>query len=161
MEILTVPTDSITPYANNSRTHSNDQIRQIAASIEEFGFTNPILTHEGTVVAGHGRLEAAKLLGLETVPTVDLGHLSPTQMRAYVIADNQLAQASEWDMIRLHEELSDLVNEIDLSIIGFSEDELEHIIDPADLEFPEVNIGEPNEPSEIACPSCGHSFTQT
>jgi ParB-like chromosome segregation protein Spo0J len=83
---------SLRPFARNSRTHSKKQIRQIAASIERFGFTNPVLiSHDGEIVAGHGWVEAAKLLKWKTVPTIALSHLSETERRAYVIADNMLA----------------------------------------------------------------------
>jgi ParB-like chromosome segregation protein Spo0J len=86
-------TRALRPSPRNARTHSKAQIRQIASSIERFGFTNPILIDEaGTVLAGHGRLSAAKLLGLESVPTLRLSHLSPAEKRAYVLADNKLAE---------------------------------------------------------------------
>jgi ParB-like chromosome segregation protein Spo0J len=87
-----LPLAALTPYAANSRTHSGDQVRQIARSIEEFGFTNPVLIDaDGGIIAGHGRVQAAQLLGLATVPCLRLAHLSPEQKRAYIIADNQLA----------------------------------------------------------------------
>ncbi|GIV52001.1 MAG: hypothetical protein KatS3mg038_2522 [Candidatus Kapaibacterium sp.] len=86
------PIDKLVPYARNARTHSDAQVAQIAASIREFGFTNPILVgSDGVIVAGHGRLEAARKLGMETVPVIVLDHLTPTQRRALVIADNKLA----------------------------------------------------------------------
>src|SRR5687767_12064881 len=86
-------TRSLRPLPRNARTHSKAQIRQIAGSIERFGFTNPILIDEGRMVlAGHGRLSAARLLGLESVPTLRLSHLSPAEKRAYVLADNKLAE---------------------------------------------------------------------
>jgi|TARA_R110000765_G_scaffold67462_3_gene130319 hypothetical protein len=122
MEILTVPTGELSPYANNARTHSEQQVRQIAASIQEFGFTNPILTHNGTVVAGHGRLEAAILLDLTEVPTIDLSHLSDAQMRAYVIADNRLAEQSEWDTSVLELEIDELQDmDVDLTPFGIDD----------------------------------------
>src|SRR5215217_3446540 len=87
------PVTDLRPYTRNARTHSAKQIKQIARSIERFGFTNPVLiSDENEIVAGHGRVEAAKLLGLTTVPTLRLSHLSETQRRAYVLADNKLAQ---------------------------------------------------------------------
>ena len=87
------PMAKLLPYARNARTHSNEQVAQIAASIAEFGFTNPILAGaDGVIVAGHGRLAAAQKLGLETVPVVVLDHLTPTQRRALVIADNRIAE---------------------------------------------------------------------
>ena len=90
--------DDLIPYATNSRTHSPDQVAQIAASMVEFGWTNPVLIDaRGTIVAGHGRVMAARKLGMETVPCIRLGHLSPAQVRAYVIADNKLALNAGWD----------------------------------------------------------------
>ncbi len=92
MEVELLPVASLRPYPGNARTHSKKQIRQIAASIERFGFTNPVLiSDDGEIVAGHGRVEAAKLLGRESVPALRLSHLSAAQRRAYVIADNKLA----------------------------------------------------------------------
>ncbi len=86
------------PYDRNARTHSRKQIRQIAASIEEFGWTNPVLIgDEDGIIAGHGRVEAAKLLGLETVPTIRLQDMTEAQKRAYIIADNRLAELAGWD----------------------------------------------------------------
>ncbi len=92
IEITTRKTNDLIPYVNNSRTHSDEQVSQVAASIKEFGFTNPILVDaDNGIIAGHGRLMAAKKLGLQEVPTIELGHLSDAQKKAYVIADNKLA----------------------------------------------------------------------
>jgi hypothetical protein len=103
------PTAKLLPYARNARTHSDDQVAQIAASIAEFGFTNPILAgSDGIIVAGHGRLAAAQKLGLEMVPVVVLDHLSPTQRRALVIADNRIAENAGWDDAMLRIELEAL-----------------------------------------------------
>lgn len=89
---------SLRPYARNARTHSKKQVKQIARSIERFGFTNPVLvSDEGEIIAGHGRVEAARLLGWKTVPTIALSHLSETERRAYVLADNKLALNAGWD----------------------------------------------------------------
>ena len=100
------PLASLKPYARNARTHSKAQVAQIAKSIERFGFTNPVLvSDEGQIVAGHGRVEAARLLGLETVPTLALSHLSETERRAYVLADNKLAANAGWDQELLALEL--------------------------------------------------------
>lgn len=89
---------ALIPYARNSRTHSDEQVAQIAGSIREFGFTNPVLIdRDGTIIAGHGRVMAARKLGMETVPCIRLGHLTPAQVRAYVIADNKLALNAGWD----------------------------------------------------------------
>ncbi len=97
------------PYARNARTHSEEQVAQIAASIVEFGFTNPILAgSDGVIVAGHGRLAAAQKLGLDTVPVVVLDHLTPTQRRALIIADNRIAENAGWDDAMLRIELQSL-----------------------------------------------------
>lgn len=117
---------SLIPYVNNSRTHSDEQITQVASSIKEFGFTNPILIDEdGGIIAGHGRVMAAKLLNMETVPTIVLAGLSKAQKKAYVIADNKLALNSGWDNELLTIELESLkLLDFDFNIIGFDEDEL-------------------------------------
>ena len=108
------------PYARNARTHSDAQVAQIAASISEFGFNNPILTHGDGVVAGHGRLLAARKLGMATVPCLDLAHLTKTQARAYVLADNQLAINAGWDAEMLALELVELkADGVDLALLGF------------------------------------------
>lgn len=123
-EIVHVQTSDLIPYARNSRTHSDAQVAQIAASIKEFGFTNPVLVRGVSVVAGHGRLLAAQKLGLATVPTIDLSYLSETQARAYVIADNQLALNAGWDTGLLGLELLDLKSEgFDLDLLGFADAE--------------------------------------
>jgi DNA modification methylase len=124
------PLDRLIPYARNARTHSEDQVAQIAASIVEFGWTNPILVDsEGDIVAGHGRLMAARKLGLDTVPVVVLDHLTPVQRRAYVIIDNKLALNAWWDEELLATELHGLNGEgFDLALTGFSEEELDHLM---------------------------------
>ena len=119
-------TDALVPYARNSRTHSPEQVAQIAASIREFGFTNPVLIDaNNTLIAGHGRVMAAQALGLASVPAIRLAHLSDAQRRAYVIADNQLALNAGWDMSALARELEDLSGEgFDIDLLGFGTDEL-------------------------------------
>ncbi len=120
------PTAKLLPYARNSRTHSAEQIAQIAASIVEFGFTSPILAgSDGIIAAGHGRLSAAQKLGLEVVPVVVLDHLTPTQRRALVIADNRTAELAGWDDAMLRVELDALREDnFDLSLTGFDADAL-------------------------------------
>lgn len=120
------------PYVNNARTHSDEQVTQIASSIKEFGFNNPILTDgENGVIAGHGRLLAAKKLGLETVPTIELAGLTEAQKKAYILADNKIALNSGWDEELLKIELDDLqLQGIDLETVGFSDEELQNIIPP-------------------------------
>lgn len=120
------------PYVNNARTHSDEQVTQIASSIKEFGFNNPILTDgENGVIAGHGRLLAAKKLGLETVPTIELAGLTEAQKKAYILADNKIALNSGWDEEILKLELDDLqLQGIDLETVGFSDEELQSLIPP-------------------------------
>lgn len=119
----------LTPYARNSRTHSEAQVAQIAASITEFGFTNPVLVDaEGGIIAGHGRVLAAQSLGLETVPVLVLDHLTEDQRRAYVIADNKLGLNAGWDEDALRAEIEALTAAgYDLDVIGFDEAELSSI----------------------------------
>jgi|APSaa5957512535_1039671.scaffolds.fasta_scaffold38251_1 DNA modification methylase len=119
-----IRTLELLPYANNARTHSADQVAQVAASIREFGFTNPILIDENNVIiAGHGRLEAAKSLGMESVPVRVLDNLTDDQKKAYVIADNQLALNAGWDIELLKIELEELkLNDFDLALTGFDDD---------------------------------------
>lgn len=120
----------VTPYARNSRTHSDEQVAQVAASIKEFGWTNPILIDEsGTIIAGHGRLMAAQRLGADKVPTIMLGHLTDAQKRAYVIADNKLALNAGWDQELLAIEVEELLGEgFDLDLTGFGEDEINSLL---------------------------------
>lgn len=128
--IIQQPTEALFPYARNSRTHSNEQIAQIAASIREFGFTNPVLVDEDSnIVAGHGRVMAARQLGLANVPTINVGWMTDTQRRAYIIADNKLALNAGWDDEMLSLELSELGElGFDLDLIGFSEEEMEELL---------------------------------
>ena len=124
------PTDKLVPYARNARTHSEEQVAQIAASIVEFGFTNPILAgSDGVIVAGHGRLAAAQKLGLDTVPVVVLDHLTPTQRHALIIADNRIAENAGWDDAMLRIELHSLQEDgFNLDITGFDADALAEIM---------------------------------
>ncbi len=124
------PIERLLPYIRNARTHSEAQIAQIAASIAEFGFTAPILAgSDGVIVAGHGRLAAARKLGLATVPVVVLEHLTPTQRRALVIADNKIAENAGWDEELLRLELAELQEaDFDLALTGFDADELLEIM---------------------------------
>jgi len=120
------PLDQLVPYARNARTHSDEQIAQIAASIAEFGFNNPVLvdTNAG-IIAGHGRLLAARKLGLDQVPVVVLDHLSETRKRAYILADNRIGENAGWDDEILRGELTELKDaDLDLALLGFSEDEM-------------------------------------
>ncbi len=145
------PVDRLVPYDKNTRTHSAEQIAQIAASITEFGFLNPILVDTASgIIAGHGRLQAAKQLALAVVPVVVLDHLSEAQKRAYVIADNKLALNAGWDESLLRAELEALEQEgFDLPLVGFSDDELADLL--ADPEAASGNTDEdavPEAPAE-------------
>ena len=124
------PTAKLVPYARNARTHSDAQVAQIAASIAEFGFTNPILAgSDGVIIAGHGRLAAAQKLGLDVVPVVVLDHLTPTQRRALVIADNRIAENAGWDEELLRVELEGLQDEgFDRDLTGFDADALAELL---------------------------------
>jgi len=126
LKIKYLNTDDLIPYTNNSRTHSDAQIEQIAASIQEFGFTNPILIDEfGGIIAGHGRVSAAKTLSIEKLPIILLKNLTEEQKKAYVIADNKIALNSAWDEENLKKEILSLkISDFDVDSIGFSESEL-------------------------------------
>lgn len=126
LQVQYVAVDALIPFARNARTHSDAQVAQIAASIREWGWTNPILTDgESGIIAGHGRLLAARKLGMTEVPTIELSHLTPTQRRAYVLADNQLALNAGWDDELLALELGELKDEgFDLELLGFEADDL-------------------------------------
>ena len=130
MEVIDKEVAGLIPYASNSRTHDDAQVAQIAASIKEFGFNNPVLVDEtGGIIAGHGRVLAARKLSLDKVPTIELAHLTPNQRKAYVIADNKLALNAGWDMEMLSLEMGDLDKEgFDLSLIGFDDNELAAIL---------------------------------
>jgi DNA methylase/ParB-like nuclease domain len=131
VEIL--PVDRLTPYKGNARTHSRQQIRQIAESIQRFGFNNPVLIDDnGEIIAGHGRVEAAKLLGLNVVPTLRLSHLSAAEKRAYVLADNRLAEKAGWDREILAIELQGLLDlDFEVELTGFDMGEIDIILDDA------------------------------
>ena len=133
-EIRMTPVDNLIPYARNARTHSDEQVAQIAASISEFGFNNPILTDgEHGLIAGHGRLAAARKLGLKEVPVIELGHLSDTQKKAYILADNRIALNAGWDDGLLTLELQELQGaNVDLGLLGFGDEEIERLLNGAD-----------------------------
>lgn len=126
--------DSLIPYARNSRTHSDEQVAQIAASMREWGWTNPVLiTKEGTIVAGHGRVMAAQKLGLKEVPCIAVDGWTDAQIRAYVIADNRLAENAGWDLEKLAIEIEDLRLEgFDIGLTGFDDEALEAMFGDVD-----------------------------
>jgi hypothetical protein len=138
------PTLDLVPYPGNARTHSHAQIAQIVASITTFGWTNPVLIDEtGSVIAGHGRLDAAKVIGLKAVPTITLSGLDDAQRRALILADNKLALNAGWDEDKLALELNDLeLAEFDLALTGFSTLELDALLGEAE------DDGEHGDPSD-------------
>ena len=150
--------EALKPFAGNARTHSDKQIAQIAASIKNFGFNNPVLVDgDNRIVAGHGRVEAAKRLGLENVPTIRLDHLSDAERRAYVIADNRLAELAGRDREILRIELQGLAGldlDFDVEITGFDTAELDLLLDD------EAGSATPDPADEIPPPDPGPSITR-
>jgi len=144
-QIEYVSLDRLIPYARNSRTHDDGQVAQIAASIKEFGFTNPVLIDgEGGIIAGHGRVLAARKLSMDEVPCIRLDYLTETQRKAYVIADNKLALNAAWDDQMLLLEIQDLeATDFDLTLLGFTPDEFSKMaaIEPLDA-MPELRDGD-------------------
>jgi DNA modification methylase len=130
MELIKKKVFELIPYINNSRTHSEEQITQIASSIKEFGFTNPILIDkDNSIIAGHGRLQAVKRLGFEEVPCIIISGLSKTQIKALIIADNQLALNGGWDIEKLSVEIEGLEEDkFDLNILGFEDDFIKDLL---------------------------------
>jgi len=139
LTVIYKPIGELIPYARNSRTHSDVQVAQIAASIKEFGFTNPVLIDEdGGIIAGHGRVLGARKLGIDEVPTITLEGLTKTQRKAYVIADNKLALNAGWDEELLKVEIEELEGDgFDIELLGFDADELADLQD----EEPQQNEG--------------------
>jgi ParB-like chromosome segregation protein Spo0J len=159
----TMKVQDLIPYARNSRTHSEEQVSKIAASIKEFGFLNPVITDgENGIVAGHGRIMAAQKLGMDEVPTVEASHLTDAQKRAYIIADNRLALDANWDdeMLRVEfEELQEIGFDIELT--GFTTDEISALNFEPDFEpATEDDQGKLDEldPKWVDCPHCGKEF---
>jgi DNA modification methylase len=135
MKIQDVAVNKLIPYAKNSRTHSVEQVGQIAASIKEFGFRNPILVDGVGIIAGHGRLLAAQKLGLDKVPTLDCSDMTESQKKAYIIADNKLALNAGWDTAMLTIEMQELEDEgFDLTLLGFDDKELNALLQPEVVE---------------------------
>ena len=163
MIVVQVPVADLIPYVNNSRTHDDKQLDQIAASIREFGFTNPILIDEQhSIIAGHGRLQAARKLKLTEVPCIVLEGLTEAQKKAYVIADNKLALNAGWDLDLLRVEIEALQElDFDVSLIGFDADELQQII--AEINFDPATEEDQSkldqlDPKWIDCPHCRKEF---
>jgi ParB-like chromosome segregation protein Spo0J len=162
-----VPTSDLIPYARNARTHSDAQVAQIAGSIQEFGFCNPVLIDgQNGIIAGHGRVRAADLLKLQTVPCIRLDHLTDAQKRAYILADNRIALSSGWDEAMLANELQDLhADEIDLGLTGFDADELGKLLglggnlegsEPPESSAEEINTDDFQ--MQCKCPRCQFEF---
>jgi DNA modification methylase len=150
MKITQKKVDSLIPYINNSRTHSDEQVAQIAGSIKEFGWTNPILVDGANgIIAGHGRLLAARKLGYKEVPTIELADLTETQKKAYIIADNRLALNAGWDNELLTIELNDLLADgFALELLGFDPKELNALLEPEVIEGLTDEDAVPDVPDE-------------
>ena len=161
MKVVTKAVADLIPYVRNSRTHSDAQVAQIAASIKEFGWTNPILIDgENGIIAGHGRLLAARKLGQDKVPVIELAHMTDVQKRAYIIADNKLALNADWDHELLRLEIEDIENEINLNLLGFSNFELNEILGLDEIEQKSTTgeIDPDQFQMEHKCPKCGFEF---
>lgn len=159
----TRPVNALAPYAHNSRTHSKRQISQVAESIKEFGFTNPVLIdEENGIIAGHGRVAAAELLELSEVPCIIIDGLSDQQKKAYVIADNQLALNAGWDEEILKLKIESLQEtDFDINLLGFDEFELKDIMQNTDfMPGNQDDQGQLDslEPIMKKCPHCGKEF---
>jgi ParB-like chromosome segregation protein Spo0J len=155
--------EALVPYARNARTHSAAQVAQIAASVREFGWTNPLLVAaDGTVIAGHGRLLAARQLEMQEVPCIVLDHLTESQRRALVIADNRLALSAGWDEDMLAVELQQLSNDgFTLTTLGFDADEVSRLLFTAsDLQEPVGSTEVDTDAMTMAhrCPKCGFEY---
>lgn len=159
------PIDSIIPYARNAKIHSADQVARIRGSLREFGFVRPLLIDgAGNLISGHGTLEAARAEGMETVPCVVVEGLSDTQRRAYIHADNKLAELSSWDEDLLGLDLGDLsADGLDLSAYGFDLEQPEAPTELAGLDNPGEAVAESQTRTTkmVDCPKCGFSFKPT
>jgi DNA modification methylase len=155
LQIIHKSTEALIPYARNTRTHSDEQVAQIASSIREFGFLNPVITDgDNGIIAGHGRVMAARKLGIDQVPTIDASHLSEAQKRAFIIADNKLALNAGWDEDLLAIEIADLkAMDFDLDLLGFSESDLEQFLSDQNAETKGLTDPDqvPDAPVEPAC----------
>ena len=160
-----IATAELIPYARNARTHSPAQVAGIAGSIREFGFNNPVLIDKDNgIIAGHGRVLAAQQLGLETVPCLRLGHLTKTQRKAYILADNRLAELAGWDTEMLALEIADLrLDDVDLELLGFDDDALVDLLgqvatdtDTSPDEFKEMDE---DIDTDQECPKCGYRWS--
>jgi ParB family chromosome partitioning protein len=161
MLIEQIGIETLIPYANNARTHSDAQVAQIAASIREFGFNNPVLIDkQSSIIAGHGRVLAARKLELDSVPCIRLDHLSDTQRRAYIIADNKIAMNAGWDEELLALEFEGLGEEgFDLELTGFTLDEIELATIGTQAQPSSAKEIDPDDyKMGCKCPKCGFEF---
>ena len=164
-QIEQIPVADLIPYARNARTHSEEQVGQIAGSIQEFGFNVPVLIDaQNSIIAGHGRVLAAQRLKLDTVPCIRLTHLTDAQRRAYILADNRIALNSGWDEAMLQVELEELhADDVDLGLLGFEAGELEKLLNllPTDTKQPPADFVEVDEDisTDHECPKCGYKWS--
>lgn len=164
MKIEKIPTDKLIPYARNAKRHDAAQVSKLAGSIKEFGFNNPVLIDKDNgIIAGHGRVLAAQQLALAEVPCIRLGHLTDNQRRAYILADNRLAEiGGGWDEEMLGIELSDLREaDFNLDLVGFNADDIEAALNPPEFEpGTEDDQGKLDElsPKIVVCPHCNKTF---
>jgi DNA modification methylase len=159
MKIEYTPVHELRAYPNNARTHSRKQLRQIANSIKKFGFCNPVLIDDAKqIIAGHGRVEAAKLLGIDAVPTCRLSHLSASDKRAYILADNRLAERAGWDKELLAIELQGLIElDVDIEVTGFEMAEIDVLLEDAREASGAPNGPEDNVPEHSPGPAVTHT----
>lgn len=155
LKIEYIAVDELNPYENNARKHADEDVGAIIESIKEFGFSDPIGIWHDTIVEGHGRLMAAKQLGMKEVPCIRLDHLTDEQRRAYALAHNRTAELSAWDY-----ELRDLeIASIDIDMSRFGFEQMQTDLDALDSLFAPAEEKETAEPKEIQCPHCGEWFT--
>lgn len=159
MKITQHKTSELFPYINNAREHSESQVTQIASSIREFGFTNPLLIdNDGGIIAGHGRLMAAKKLEMDKVPCIVLSGLSEAKKKALILADNKLALNATWDEELLKLELESLAEmDVDIELTGFDVDEANMLLEVEPLQL-DVEPNDKKEPMMIECPRCHEVF---
>ena len=160
MKIEQIKIENLKPYEKNSRVHTDEQIEQIKQSITEFGFTNPILVDKNNeVIAGHGRLVSAKLLKMQNVPCIRLGHLTEMQKKAYVIADNKLALNATWNIEMLNTELVALIdNNYEVSLTGFDDAEIDTLLAPLEPAMPVFETVTTDQETKNKCPKCQYEW---
>ena len=158
LEIVYKKVDDLLPYENNAREHSPEQVDQLVDSMTEFDFYNPIKIHKKTILAGHGRLMAAKKKGMEEIPTIALDYLTKRQAQKLVLADNQLPMNATWNMQSLRAEIEDLMEAgEDIEVIGFDEIFLESLLDAQTSALDEFKEVEESTMAKL-CPKCGYEF---